>query len=76
MKTHEEEEAERKNTKGFKITSVVFAVIALLSYLGGNIGLGNFTIVIYLFYCLNRFVLYKAIGNFQNKNLAFSAGKI
>ncbi len=66
MKTHEEEEAERKNTKGFKITSVVFAVIAVLSYLGGGIGMGNFAIVIYLLYCLNRFVLYKAIGNFQN----------
>lgn len=66
MKTHEEEEAERKNTKGFKITSVVFAVIALLSYLASNIGLGNFTVVIYSLYCLNRFVLYKTIGNFQN----------
>jgi multidrug efflux pump subunit AcrB len=67
MKTHEEEAAERKNTKGFKITSVVFAVIAILSYLGGGVGLGNFAVVIYLLYCLNRFVLYKAIGNFQNK---------
>jgi multidrug efflux pump subunit AcrB len=67
MKTHEEEAAERKNTKGFKITSVVFAVIAILSYLGGGVGLGNFAVVIYLLYCLNRFILYKAIGNFQNK---------
>jgi len=67
MKTHEEEAAERKNTKGFKITSVIFAVIAILSYLGGGVGLGNFAVVIYLLYCLNRFILYKAIGNFQNK---------
>jgi multidrug efflux pump subunit AcrB len=67
MKTHEEEAEERKNTKGFKITSVVFAVIAILSYLGGGVGLGNFAVVIYLLYCLNRFILYKAIGNFQNK---------
>jgi multidrug efflux pump subunit AcrB len=42
-------------------------VIAILSYLGGGVGLGNFAVVIYLLYCLNRFVLYKVIGNFQNK---------
>ena len=67
MKTHEEEAAERKNTKGFKITSIVFAVIALLSYVGGNFGVGNFVVVIYLLYCLNRFYLFKVIGIFQNK---------
>ncbi len=67
MKTHEEEEAERKNTKGFKITSIVFAVIALLTYLGGNFGFGNFVLTIYGLYCLNRFILYKYISKFQTK---------
>ncbi|MCX6185765.1 MAG: efflux RND transporter permease subunit, partial [Bacteroidetes bacterium] len=67
MKTHEEEEAQRKNKKGFMITSIVFGVIALLVYLTGNFGLGNFIVVIYGLYCLNRFVMYKYIENFQNK---------
>ncbi len=67
MKTHEEEEAQRKNKKGFMITSIVFGVIALLIYLTGNFGLGNFVVVIYGLYCLNRFVMYKYIENFQNK---------
>ena len=67
MKTHEEEEAQRKNKKGFKITSIIFGVVALLIYLTGNFGLGNFVVVIYGLYCLNRFVMYKYIENFQNK---------
>ena len=65
MKTHEEEEVQRKNIKGFKITSIIFGVLALLVYLTGNFGLGNFVVVIYGLYCLNRFVIYKYIEKFQ-----------
>ncbi|MFA6261508.1 MAG: efflux RND transporter permease subunit [Bacteroidia bacterium] len=66
MKTHEEEEKSRRNMKGFKIVSIVFGVIALLSYLAGNFGFGNFVLTIYGLYSLNRFVLYKWIAKFQN----------
>jgi multidrug efflux pump len=65
MKTHEEEEVQRKNIKVFKITSIIFGVLALLVYLTGNFGLGNFVVVIYGLYCLNRFVIYKYIEKFQ-----------
>ncbi len=67
MKTHEEEEAQRKNKKGFMITSIVFGVMALLVYLTGNFGFGNFVVVLYGLYCLNRFIMYKYIEKFQNK---------
>jgi multidrug efflux pump len=68
MKTHEEEAKERKNHRGYKITGIVFAVIALLSYLTGNIGTGNFTIVMFGLYSLNRFVFWKWIKAFQEKH--------
>jgi multidrug efflux pump subunit AcrB len=65
MKTHEEEQKNRENKKGYKITAIVFGVIALLSYLSGNIGLGNFSIIMFGLYSLNRFVLWKWIQKFQ-----------
>ncbi len=67
MKTHEEEERQRKNTKKFRFTAIIFGVITLLSYLSGNFGLGNFAITLFGLYALNRFVLYKWIQTFQNK---------
>lgn len=65
MKTKEEEAANRSNKKGYKITGIIFGVIALLSYLAGNIGLGNFTITLFVLYTLNRFVFWKWIKTFQ-----------
>ncbi|OYU97224.1 MAG: copper transporter [Bacteroidetes bacterium B1(2017)] len=67
MKPHHEGEEKRKITKGFKITSIVFGVIILLSYLAHNIGLGNLVLTLYGLYCLNRFVLHQVIETFQNK---------
>lgn len=67
MKPHHEGEDKRKITKGFKITSVVFGVIVLVSYLAKNWGLGNFVLTLYGLYCLNRFVLHEVIETFQNK---------
>jgi multidrug efflux pump len=65
MKTHEEEDKVRNNKKGYKITAVIFAAIALISYIFGNIGTGNFVLVLFGLYSLNRFVLWKWIKNFQ-----------
>ena len=67
MKPHHEGEDKRKITKGFKITSVVFGVIVLVSYLAKNWGLGNFVLTLYGLYCLNRFVMHGVIETFQNK---------
>lgn len=65
MKTHEEEDKSRNNKRGFKITAIVFAVIVILSYLSQNFGLGNFAIILFCLYTLNRFVFWKWIKNFQ-----------
>ncbi len=66
MKPHARHvEGESKITKGFKVTSVVFGGIALISYLI-NFGLGNFIVFIYLLYVLHHFYLKNVISNFQN----------
>jgi len=67
MKPHDPNHTEKKFTKGFKITSIIFGALALLFYLGGNIGMGNFTIFIYLLLLLNKFVLTKLIRKFQEQ---------
>ena len=65
MKPHEEHhEDDSRITKGFKITSVVFAGIALVSYLIA-FGLGNFVVFIYLLYVLHHFFLKDVIKSFQ-----------
>jgi multidrug efflux pump subunit AcrB len=53
-----------KFSKGFKITSVIFAGIILISYLI-NVGLGNFAVLMYLVYVLYHFVLNGVISAFQ-----------
>lgn len=65
MKPHDEEVKDAsKITKGFKVTSVVFAGIAFISYLIA-FGLGNFVVFIYLLYVLHHFFLKKVIKTFQ-----------
>lgn len=68
MKPHHLGEKKRKITKGFIITTVVFVVVALLSYIAGNFGLGNLTLTLYGLFCLNRFVLHGMIQTFQDKS--------
>lgn len=63
---HEDRKGDSKITKGFKVTSVVFGAIALLMYVI-NVGLGNFTVLIYLLYVLHHFYLKNVITAFQEK---------
>jgi len=67
MKPHEDHSKQPKWSKGMKITSIVFVVIALISYISGSFGMGNFTITLLLVYYLYKFILEKAIKNFQEK---------
>ncbi len=65
MKPHTKREpGASRFTKGFKVTTVVFASIAILFYLM-NAGLGNFTVFIYLLYILHHFWLVDVIEHFQ-----------
>lgn len=67
MKVHDHE-SKPKVTKGYKIAAVVFFAIALLFYVTGSLGLGNFTVFMFGIYSLHRFVLEKVISNFQTKS--------
>jgi multidrug efflux pump subunit AcrB len=67
MKPHEGEDHHKKITKGFWITTGVFGFIALLCYVSGVFGMGNFVITLYGLFCLNKFVLIDVIQNFQEK---------
>jgi multidrug efflux pump len=65
MKPHEQRDKNASRvTKGFKVTTVIFAAIALLFYII-NIGLGNFAVFIYLLYVLHHFWLVDVIEKFQ-----------
>ncbi|HEX8546309.1 MAG TPA: efflux RND transporter permease subunit, partial [Cytophagaceae bacterium] len=67
MKPHHEGKTDKTLTRGFKITSIVFAVIALIFYISGNFGMGNLTVLAYILYVLNKFVFQDVIKNFQEK---------
>jgi multidrug efflux pump subunit AcrB len=68
MKPHNHDDAQRgKITKGFKITAVVFGSLALMSYVTGAIGLGNFAVTLFAIYALHHFVLEGVINTFQKK---------
>ncbi|MEO5582644.1 MAG: efflux RND transporter permease subunit [Saprospiraceae bacterium] len=67
MKKHDTDHPEKLFNRGFIITLVVFAVIMLMAQVGGNLFLRNLTFCVFLFYLLNKFVLYKIIRGFQTK---------
>lgn len=67
MKPHHKHQDNNKLSRGFKITSITFAGIALISYLL-NVGFGNFVVFIYLIYALHHFFLKDFIQHFQEKS--------
>ncbi|MBU3675577.1 MAG: efflux RND transporter permease subunit [Chitinophagaceae bacterium] len=54
-------------TRGTSIIAIVFAVVAIISYIGGGFGFGNFAVFMFLLYLLNKFVLVKWIHTFQTR---------
>lgn len=52
-------------TKGFKITAIVFGSIALVSYLIGIAGFGNFVVFLFVLYALHHFYISGVITRFQ-----------
>lgn len=69
MKPHKEgaENEKKRFGKRERVLLIIFGAIALLCYIAGGFGLGNFVIFIYLFILLEKFVLEKWIRSFQNK---------
>jgi multidrug efflux pump len=65
MKPHDHDHGNKpKLSRGFKVTTVVFAGIIIISYLI-NIGFGNFVTLMYLLYVLHHFILKDVISKFQ-----------
>ncbi len=65
MSEHEHDHSESKITRGFKITAVVLGSVALVSYITGMFGFGNFAVFLFLVYALYHFVLSRVISHFQ-----------
>ncbi|MBS1557766.1 MAG: efflux RND transporter permease subunit [Bacteroidetes bacterium] len=66
MSEHEHDhESKSKFTKGFKVTAIVMGSLALMSYVVGWYGLGNFSVFMFLIYALYHFYLVRAISHFQ-----------
>lgn len=68
MQVHDHDhENQKKFTKGYKITAVIFAGIAFLFYITGSFGMGNFTVFLFAIYSLHRFLLERVISHFQTR---------
>lgn len=65
MSVHDHDHSRKKFTKGYKVTGAIFGGIALIFYITGSFGLGNFTLFIFGIYSLHRFVLENMISGFQ-----------
>ena len=64
---HEEKGEVKKGYKGLIIGIVLFLVFAVLFYVSGHAGLGNFALFFMLLMVLHRFILDKLIKGFQQK---------
>lgn len=68
MKPHDHgNQKKSKITRGYKITAAVFGILALLFYVTGYFGMGNFTVTLFAIYSLHRFWLEDVIEKFQTK---------
>ena len=68
MKPHDHDANKKPTvTKGFKITAIVFASIALVSYIAGVHGMGNFVVFLFALYALHHFFIAGMITRFQTR---------
>ncbi len=66
MKVHDHDhDSKSKFTRGYKITGVVFGSLALMSYIVGWFGMGNFSVFMFGIYSFHHFYLSRVISNFQ-----------
>lgn len=68
MKPHKDPndpEVKRKSKRGTKIVSIIFGAIALILYVTGNVGGGNFVVTLLLLFLLNKYFLNEVISKFQ-----------
>lgn len=66
MKSHEEEQSNYgKINKKARMQLILYAVVALIAYMNGSIGVGNFIVFLALFLVLHRLWLYRVIEAWQ-----------
>src|SRR5262249_54960180 len=69
MKPHVNEsdpDVKRKKRRSLITITVILLVFAALFYMGGNMGMGNFIVFLWLLVLLNRFVLDRITGAFMH----------
>jgi len=67
MKPHHPGKKTARSRKRFLVVSISLTAFALIFYLTGSFGMGNFTVTMLLVYLLYRFVLERAIEGFQGR---------
>lgn len=68
MKPHDPNDTgKRKWGKKDKVILIIFLAVAAIGYLSGSVGFGNFTLFIYLFILLEKYVFERWIHIFQTK---------
>lgn len=67
MKPHDHAPDPKKKRKTFRVTTIILLAFAVLFYITGGFGMGNFLVTLWLLFLLYRFVLEKAIRAFQTK---------
>jgi multidrug efflux pump len=65
MKPHDKKEGEPRFSRSYKRTAIIFGVLILLFYLGGNVGMGNFLLLMFGLFSLHKFWLIHVIERFQ-----------
>lgn len=65
MGKHDHDHSKSKFTRGFKVTAIIMGSMALVSYLVGIPGFGNFVVFMFLIYTFFHFVITRMISGFQ-----------
>jgi len=67
MQADEFNQDKAKRNRGLKIVSIVLGALALIFYISGSFGMGNFMVALILIYVLYKLWMIKAIQKFQEK---------
>lgn len=67
MQDDEFNQDKQKRNRSIKIVSIIFGVLAALSYISGNFGAGNFIVTMALIYIMYKLWMINAIQRFQQK---------
>jgi len=72
MSTHDDHSKKKEGSfyqknKGTILVGIIFIFFAIIFYATGSVGMANFTLTLFAFFLLNKYVLTKVIYKFQTK---------